>query len=410
MYRRLGYLSRWLIRALLLVLLAGCANAPVLPPTAPRFAGEPIRVGLLHSLSGTLALSEIPVRNAALLAINEINARGGVLGRKLVPVVADGESDPATFAAAARRLIEEDRVAAIFGGWTSASRKAILPVVEASGSMLWYPVQYEGLEQSPNIVYLGATANQQIVPAVEYLLAQGKRRFFLLGSDYIFPRTANTIVAAQLASVGATVAGEAYVPLGATAFTETIAAIRASGADVVLNTLNGDSNVAFFQQLQAAGLDAATMPTLSVSIAEPEVRAIGAELMAGHLAAWNYFQSTPTPANRTFVEAYRARYGARQVTSDPMEAMYTGVYLWAAAVERAGAIEVGAVRAVLSGLRFSAPEGEVELDGATQHMVKTARVGRVEPGGQFVEVWHSAAPIPPDPFLTSYPWASSIRP
>ena len=407
--RRMWRGSR-VLSALLAVLLAACAGGPTASNAPPSFQGEPIRVGLLHSLSGTLALSEVPVRNAALLAIDEINARGGVLGRKLEPVVADGESDPATFAAAARSLIEEDGVAAIFGGWTSASRKAILPVVESSGSMLWYPVQYEGLEQSPNIVYLGATANQQIVPAVEYLLAQGKRRFFLLGSDYVFPRTANAIVAAQLADAGATVAGELYVPLGADDFTASLTAIRASGADVVLNTLNGDSNVAFFQQLQAAGLDAATLPTLSVSIAEPEVRAIGAELMAGHLAAWNYFQSTSTPANRAFVAAYRARYGARQATSDPMEAMYTGIYLWAAAVEHAGTVEVEAVRSALGGLRFVAPEGEVELDAVTQHLVKTARVGRVGPDGQFIEVWRSATPIAPDPFLTSYPWAGSVRP
>jgi urea transport system substrate-binding protein len=391
------------------VALSACTGASVNPP-APQFSGPPIRIGLLHSLSGTLALSEVPVRNAALLAIDEINAQGGVLGRKIEWIVADGESDPAVFAREAERLIAEEEVVALFGCWTSVSRKAVLPIVEAANSLLWYPVQYEGLEQSPNIFYLGATTNQQLIPAVEYLVAQGKRRFFLLGSDYIFPQTANAIARAQLADNGATVVGELYVALGSRQFADVIATIQASGADVVLNTLNGDSNVAFFQQLEAAGIDADTLPTLSVSIAEPEVRAIGAERMVGHLTAWNYFQSTSTEANRAFVAAYRARYGERQVLSDPMEAMYIGVYLWAAAVERAGTLETDAVRTAAHDLAFAAPGGPVTLDGTTQHLAKTARIGRITPSGQIEEIWRSPAPIEPDPFLTTYSWANELRP
>lgn len=400
---------RWLVPVLLTALLSACAGMTA-APVGPQFSGEPIRIGLLHSLSGTLALSEVPVRNAALLAIDEINARGGVLGRKVEWVVADGESDPAVFAREAQRLIDEEGVVALFGCWSSASRKAVLPVVEAANSLLWYPVQYEGLEQSPHIFYLGATTNQQIIPAVEYLTAQGKRRFFLLGSDYIFPQTANAIVRAQLADLGGTVVGELYVALGAREFADVIATIEASGADVVLNTLNGDSNVAFFQQLEAAGLDAAQLPTLSVSIAEPEVRAIGPERMVGHLTAWNYFQSIETEANRAFVAAYRARYGERQVLSDPMEAMYTGIYLWAAAVERAGTVDTAAVRAAAQGLAFNAPGGPIMLDGTTQHLVKTARIGRFAANGQIEEIWRSTAPIIPDPFLRAYPWARAFQP
>jgi urea transport system substrate-binding protein len=394
-----------------LILLGACGSLPQsAEPARTTFQDPPLHVGLLHSLSGTLAISEIPVRDAALLAIDELNQAGGVLGRQVVPIIADGESEPSIFAAEAWRLLTQERVVALFGCWTSASRKAVLPVVETQQGLLWYPVQYEGLEQSPNVVYLGATTNQQIVPAVEYLLAHGKRRFFLIGSDYVFPRTANAIIKAQLAASGGVLVGEAYLPLGSTAVMTTVQEIRTAQPDIVFNTLNGDSNVAFFQQLRAAGLTADQMPTLSVSIAEAEVRAIGAETLKGHLAAWNYFQTTDNPANQAFVSAYQARYGERRVTSDPIEAMYIGVHLWAQAVTRAGSTDVDKVRTAMREMKLDAPEGIVTIDGATQHLVKTVRIGRVRADGQFEQIWSSGSPVVPDPFLKQYAWAADLRP
>ncbi|MBX6773207.1 MAG: transporter substrate-binding protein, partial [Chloroflexi bacterium] len=268
---------------------------------APAGAGGTIPVGILHSLSGTMAISEVAVKNAELMAIDEINAKGGVLGKKIEPIVEDGASDWPTFAEKAKLLLQDKKVAAIFGCWTSASRKAVLPVVQQLNGLLYYPVQYEGLEQSPNIFYICAPPNQQIIPAVSYLLAQKRTRFYLLGSDYVFPRTANKIIKAQLAAEHGTVVGEDYTPLGHTDYTATISKIKAANPDVVFNTLNGDSNVAFFKQLADAGITAEQLPTLSVSIAEVEVKGIGAKNMVGHLTAWNYFQSLDTPANAAFV-------------------------------------------------------------------------------------------------------------
>src|SRR5690606_99312 len=243
------------------------------------------------------------------------------------PIVEDGASDWPTFAEKARKLLLEDGVAVVFGCWTSASRKAVLPVFEENNGLLFYPVQYEGLEQSPNIVYTGATTNQQIVPAVEWLLEQGYTNFYLLGSDYVFPRTSNTIIRAQLEAAGATVAGEEYVPLGGTEFSTILLNIQASQPDVIFNTLNGDSNVAFFNQFADAGFTAETLPTMSVSIAEEEVVSIGVENIAGHFTAWNYYQTVDNEVNAAFVEAFQSRYGEDRVTSDPMEAGYFGVYL-----------------------------------------------------------------------------------
>src|SRR5205823_3094027 len=222
---------------------------------------------------------------------------------------------------------------------------------ESLKGLLWYPVQYEGLESSPNIFYTGATTNQQIVPAVDYLVKDGKTKFFLLGSDYVFPRTSNQIIQAQIAAIpSASVVAEEYTPLGHTDYSTIIAKIRASGADVVFNTLNGDSNVAFFKQLKDAGITSDALPTLSVSVAEEEIRGIGPENMEGHLTAWNYFQTTDTPENKKFVAAYKAKYGANRVTDDPIEAGYFQVYLWAAAVTKAGSTDVAAVKAAAKGI------------------------------------------------------------
>ncbi|MGJ7416001.1 urea ABC transporter substrate-binding protein [Streptomyces cinereoruber] len=371
-------------------------------------SGATVKVGLLNSLSGTMAISEVTVHNALLLAVKEINASGGVLGKKLEAVSQDGASDWPTFAEKAEALITGDKVVATFGCWTSASRKAVKPVFERYRSLLFYPVQYEGLEQSPYIFYTGATTNQQIVPALEYLKKQGLTRLYLVGSDYVFPRTANKIVQAYAKANGMEVVGEDYAPLGSTEFSTIVNKVKGAGADAVFNTLNGDSNVAFFKEYKSAGLTAKSLPVLSVSIAEEEVKSIGTQYLEGQLTAWNYYQTTPGAANERFRTAYRAAYGPDKPTSDPMEAAYNAVYLWKAMVEKAGSFDVAKVRAASDGITLDAPEGTITVDGATQHVHKTARIGRIGATGLIDEVWNSGKPIKPDPYLKGYPWAAGL--
>ncbi|MFV2087400.1 urea ABC transporter substrate-binding protein [Micromonospora sp. LOL_021] len=390
-----------------LVAATACAE----DPTSSAGGGgdsDTIKVGILHSLSGTMAISEVTVRDAELLAIEEINAAGGVLGKQIEPVVEDGASDWPTFAEKAQKLISQDKVATVFGGWTSASRKAMLPVFERNKALLWYPVQYEGLESSEYIFYTGATTNQQIVPALDYLAEQGHRTIFLVGSDYVFPRTANKIITAYAEANGMQIVGEEYTPLGHTEYSTVVNKLQQAQPDAVFNTLNGDSNVAFFKQLTSVGVTAETMPTVSVSVAEEEVVGIGPDNVAGHLVAWNYYQTTEGGRNTAFVEAFKAKYGAEKVTSDPMEAGYNAVYLWAAAVEAAGSTDVEAVKEAAGGISIEAPEGTVTIDGDNQHVYKTARIGVVQPDGQIQEVWNSGEPIKPDPYLTGYDWAEGL--
>ena len=390
---------------------ATTAPKPAEKAAAPAAAtsGDAIKVGVLHSLSGTMAISETSVRDATLLAIEEVDAAGGVMGKKLEPIVEDGASDWPTFAEKSKKLISSDKVAVVFGCWTSASRKAVLPVFEQLKGLLVYPVQYKGLEMSPNIFYTGATTNQQIVPAVDYLLQQNMKKMYLLGSDYVFPRTANDIIKAQLAAKSGNLAGEEYTPLGHTDYSTVIAKIKAADPQVVFNTLNGDSNVAFFKQLKDAGIGLDKMQTLSVSVAEEEVRGIGADNMLGHLTAWNYFQTTDTPANKKFVDAYRAKFGQNRVTDDPIEAGYFGVYLWSQAATKAGSVEVDKVREAAKNLEFSAPGGPVKVDETNQHVWKTVRIGKVRADGQFDEVWNSGGPVKPDPYLDGYDWAKDLK-
>ncbi|MEK3883861.1 urea ABC transporter substrate-binding protein [Paenibacillus sp. PL2-23] len=399
------------------MMLAGCGNnntpastSESEAPSASESAEGEIKVGILHSQSGTMAISEVSVIDAELMAIEEINANGGVLGKQIVPVVEDGASDWPTFAEKARKLISEDKVATVFGGWTSASRKAMKPVFEELNGLLWYPVQYEGLEASPNIFYTGATTNQQIVPSVSWLLENRGKKMYLLGSDYVFPRTANLIIKEQLKAEGGELVGEEYTPLGHTDFSTIISKIKQADPDIVYNTLNGDSNVAFFKQLKDAGITASDLTTLSVSVAEEEIRGIGVDVLEGHLAAWNYYQTTDTPANQTFVDNYKKKYGDDRVTADPIEAGYIAVYLWAAAVEKAGSTDVEKVKEAAKGLELDAPGGKVMIDGETQHIYKTVRIGEVQADGQFKELWNSGEAVKPDPYLKGYEWAASIQP
>ncbi len=357
-----------------------------------------IKVGVLHSFSGTMAISEVSVANAELMAIEELNRNGGVLGKKIVPVIEDGASDWPTFAEKAKKLLLKDKVATVFGCWTSASRKAVLPVFERYNGLLWYPVQYEGMECSRNVFYTGAAPNQQIMPAVSWLLKNVGKKFYLLGSDYVFPRTANLIIKAQLKHEGGIMVAEEYVPLGHMEFSTIINKIKAKKPDVIFNTINGDSNVAFFKQLKNAGITADDIPVMSVSIAEDELRGIGGELVEGHLCAWNYFQSLDNPINKKFVENFKKKYGEHRVTDDPIEAGYIQVYLWAKAVEKAKTTDVDAVREAARGVEMDAPEGHVKIDPENQHLWKTPRIGKIRTDGQFDIIWDAKKPVKPDPF------------
>lgn len=363
-------------------------------------SGDIIKVGILHSLSGTMAISETTVVDAEKMAIEEINASGGVLGKQIEFVMEDGASDWPTFAEKAEKLIDQDQVVAVFGCWTSASRKAVLPVFESKDHMLWYPVQYEGQECSKNVFYTGAAPNQQIEPAVDWLLENKGKQFFLVGSDYVFPRTANTIIKEQLKAKGGETVGEDYLPLGNTEVTPIIAKIRAALPDggVIFNSLNGDSNVAFFKQLKSAGLTPDKYPVMSVSIAEEEVRQIGTDFLTGHYAAWNYFQTVETPENEKWVADFKAKYGDDRVTNDPMEAAYIMVYLWKQAVEQAGtADDLNAVRAAAYGQTFDAPEGLVTMN-ANHHISKTVRIGEIRDDGMFEIVSSTEGPVDPLPW------------
>ena len=318
---------------------------------APSSAADTVQVGVLQSLTGTMAISEVTVKNATLLAIDEINAKGGVLGKQIEPIVEDGASDPSMFAQKAQKLIQQDKVATVFGGWTSASRKAMLPVFERFKGLLWYPVQFEGNECSPNIMYSGAQPNQQILPALDWAEGKGYKNVFLLGSDYVFPRTANLVLKKHIVHDGKTVAGEEYVPLGGSDFSAVINKIKVAKPDIVFSTLNGDSNVSFFKQMAAAGLPSAKLPVMSFSIAEQEAKAIGPSLLEGSYAAWNYFQSLPDPVNKKFVAAYQAKYPGEPV-DDPMAHGYLDVYAWAAAVKKAGSFEPDMVRKAAKNARL----------------------------------------------------------
>lgn len=368
--------------------------------------GDTVKVGLLHSLTGSMAISEKSVRDAEVLAIKEINAAGGVNGKQIEYVEEDGASEPSTFATKAEKLIDSEGVSTIFGCWTSSSRKAVKPIVEEYGSLLWYPVQYEGMESSSNIVYTGAAPNQQIVPAIDYLLDQGYKKFFLLGSDYVFPRTANMIINAQLEAKGAKAVGEEYADMDQTDFAAIISKIEAAKPDVIINTLNGTGNVSFFKQMSEKNYTSKDYMTMSFSIAEEEVATIGADILKGHMVSWNYYQTTDTEKNKEFVKAYKDAYGENRVTSDPAEAAYDAVYLWKAACEKADSFEPeDVIKAVESGeISFDAPEGTVTIQGDNHHLVKPVRIGQVGDDGLINEIY-ATDPVAPDPYLSTYEWA-----
>lgn len=367
-----------------------------------------VKVGAINSMSGGLAVSETVIHDAIVMAVDQINAAGGVLGKKLDLVSEDGASDPTIFAEKAKKLVNSDCVAAVFGGYTSASRKAMLPVFEDGNALLYYGQQYEGLESSPNVFYTGATTNQQIIPALDYLKQQGVTSLYLVGSDYVFPRTSNAIVRKYAEANGIQIKGEDYAPLGTTDFSTIVNKIRVAKADAVFNVVVGDSLNAFFREYKGAGLTPQAMPVMSMCVGEEEVRSIGADTLAGQLSSWNYYQTLDTPANAKFVADFKAKFGADRVTSDPMESAYNAVYVWKATVEKATSFAVLDIQKASGGVTVDAPEGPVTVNGTNHHVTKTARIGRVSPNGLIDQVWVSPGPIQPDPFLKTYPWAAGI--
>ncbi|HDL7775585.1 TPA: urea ABC transporter substrate-binding protein [Yersinia enterocolitica] len=377
-------------------------------------AADTIKVGILHSLSGTMAISETPLKDMALMSIDDINAHGGVLGKQLEPVIVDPASNWPLFAEKARQLLTQDKVAVVFGAWTSVSRKSVLPVFEELNGLLFYPVQYEGEEMSPNVFYTGAAPNQQAIPAVEYLLSEdggAAKRFILLGTDYVYPRTTNKILRAFLHSKGIQDKDieEVYTPFGYSDYQTIVSNIKkfsADGKTAVISTINGDSNVPFYKELANQGIKATDVPVIAFSVGEEELRGIDTKPLVGNLAAWNYFQSVDNPTNKKFVEQWKAYAKAHKlpnadtaVTNDPMEATWVGMHMWAQAVEKAKSTDVDKVRAAMAGQTYPAPSGfTLTMDKTNHHLHKPVMIGEIEADGQFNVVWQTDAPIRAQPW------------
>ncbi len=378
-------------------------------------AADTIKVGILHSLSGTMAISETALKETALMTIEEINKNGGVLGKKLEPVVVDPASNWPLFAEKARQLLAKDKVAVVFGCWTSVSRKSVLPVFKELNGLLFYPVQYEGEELERNVFYTGAAPNQQAIPAVEYLMSKDggeAKRFVLLGTDYVYPRTTNKILRAFLKSKGVADADimEEYTPFGHSDYQTIIAKIKKFAGEgkktAVVSTINGDSNVPFYKELGNAGLKATDVPVVAFSVGEEELRGVDTKPLVGHLAAWNYFMSLKNPQNEKFVKMYKD-WAKRQklpnadtvVTNDPMEATYVGIHMWKQAVEKAKSTDVDKVIPAVAGQSFAAPSGyTLKMDETNHHLWKPVFIGEIKGDGQFNVVWKSKGPIRAQPW------------
>jgi urea transport system substrate-binding protein len=376
----------------------------VLVPAA-RAGEEPIKIGILHSLTGTMAISESVLKDTVRMLIEDQNKKGGLLGRKLEPIVVDPASDWDLFAEKARDLLAKEKVAVVFGCWTSASRKSVLPVFEQLNGLLFYPVQYEGEESSRNIFYTGAAPNQQAIPAVRFLMSKegGEvRRWVLLGTDYVYPRTTNRILSAYLAAEGVSPDDimTIYTPFGHSDWRGIIERIKAFGSagkkTAVISTINGDANTYFYRELVAQHIDAATIPVMAFSIGEREL--LGADIFpVGHLAAWNYFQSVNSTENQAFVKMWADFTEQRDTTTnDPMEATFIGFRMWAQSVAQAGTIDVDAVRQAMYGQRIKAPSGFEVVMNTNHHLSKPAMIGRINSAGSFDVIWRSINPIRAD--------------
>ncbi len=378
-----------------------------------------VKVGVLHSLSGTMAISETVLKDVALMAFDEINAKGGVMGMKVEPMVVDPASNWPLFAEKARQLITQDKVAAVFGCWTSVSRKSVLPVFEELNGLLFYPVQYEGEELSKNVFYTGAAPNQQAIPAVEYLMSKeggAAKRWVLLGTDYVYPRTTNKILRAFLKSKGVADKDidEKYTPFGHSDYQTIVADVKkfaAGGKTAVVSTINGDSNVPFYKELGNQGLKATDVPVVAFSVGEEELRGVDTKPLVGHLAAWNYFMSIKAPANDDFKSKWASYAKAKKLpradkplTNDPMEATYIGIYMWKQAVEKAKTFDTDKVIAAMAGQTFTAPSGIVsKMDEKNHHLHKAVFIGEVKGDGQFNVVWKTKGPIRAQPWSPYIP-------
>jgi urea transport system substrate-binding protein len=378
-------------------------------------AADTIKVGVLHSLSGTMAISETALKETVLMTIDEINKSGGVMGKKLEPVVVDPASNWPLFAEKARQLLTKDKVAVTFGCWTSVSRKSVLPVYKELNGLLFYPVQYEGEELEKNVFYTGAAPNQQAIPAVEYLMSKDggeAKRFVLLGTDYVYPRTTNKILRAFLKSKGVADADimEDYTPFGHSDYQTIIAKIKKFASEgkktAVVSTINGDSNVPFYKELGNAGLKATDVPVVAFSVGEEELRGVDTKPLVGHLASWNYFMSLKNPENTKFVKMYRdwakkakLPNADKVVTNDPMEATYIGIHMWKQAVEKAKSTDTDKVIAAMAGQTFKAPSGIVsKMDEKNHHLHKSVFIGEVKADGQFNVVWKTPGPVKAQPW------------
>lgn len=377
-------------------LVAATAPAATLWPKI-GFAAEDVKLGLLHSMSGTIALAESAIVDAEKMAIDEINAAGGVLGRKIVPVLEDGASDWPTFAEKAKKLLQRDKVPAVIGCYTSASRKAVLPVFKANKGLLYYPTYYEGQEAEPYVIYTSQEATQSVIAAMEWMTQQKGKSFFFVGSDYIYPRTCNKIAKATAKRLGVKVLGEEYAPLGHTEFSSIINKIKAAKPDWIYSTVVGGSNVAFYKQLRAAGLDGSKQNLLSTVVSENEIDGIGKDNAVGYYACMGYFQSIKSPENDRFIKALKAKYGQDRVVGDPMECGYNSVYLWKLAVEKAKSFDPGKVVAASRGIEFNSPEGLVRIHDKNNHVWKKVRMGRARPDGQF-DILSESKLVEPNPF------------
>ena len=405
-------------RFTLKALAAATALASITALPAYAQSGGTIKVGVLHSLSGTMAISETVLKDTVLMAIDEINAKGGVMGKKLEPVVVDPASNWPLFAEKTKQLISQDKVAVIFGCWTSVSRKSVLPVVEELNGLLFYPVQYEGEELSKNVFYTGAAPNQQAIPAVDYLMSKeggGAKRWVLLGTDYVYPRTTNKILRAYLKSKGVADKDidEKYTPFGHSDYQTIVADVKkfsAGGKTAVVSTINGDSNVPFYKELGNAGLKAKDVPVVAFSVGEEELRGVDTKPLVGHLAAWNYFMSIKNPENDAFrkkwadyAKAKKLAGADKPLTNDPMEATYIGIYMWKQAVEKAKSFDTDKVIAAMAGQTFKAPSGIVsKMDEKNHHLHKPVFIGEVKGDGQFNVVWKTPGPVkaaPWSPFI-----------
>lgn len=407
-FRRSSFFKPASINALLLSMLTVCSAALSAMPvnsTGLAVTDDTVTVGILHSVTGTMAISETGSVQAEKLAIKQINAMGGVLGRKIEYIQEDGASDWPTFAEKAKKLLVNDKVAAVFGCWTSASRKAVLPVFEQYNGMLYYPTFYEGLEQSPNVIYTGQEATQQILAGIDWVTkTKGAKTFYLLGSDYIWPRTSNKIARKHIEKLGLRVVGEEYYPLGHTQFNSVINKIKLRKPDVIYSIVVGGSNVAFYKQLKAAGIDMTREKPLllTISVTEDEILGIGGENIEGAYAAMKYFQSLDNPNNKAFVAAFQQEYGADMVIGDVSQAAYLGPWLWKAAVEKAGSFDIDKVRAASPGIELNtAPEGYVKIHD-NHHLWSKTRIGLAQRDGQYRLIYETEALMEPDPFPAGY--------